>query len=212
MMRLPLWIAIAVLAPVSIAQADTITYSYSGAPFSVWFNSGCPPQCDVTGSITFSESLPANLPWATSLPIQPLSYSFTDGLNLFSDTNSTFKDAYGDAPCGSTACVGTGANGSIAYWSFAFMNTNGLELVITGLPVGGGLSGHDSTTINTAFGLNTQAGSSAPGAWSGPVSNPTAPVPEPSTLLLTCLGVTIAIFLRRSQTEILNSQSRTGPI
>jgi hypothetical protein len=47
--------------------ADTFTYNYTGAPFSVWFNSSCPPQCNgVTGSITFAAPLPANLPWATS--------------------------------------------------------------------------------------------------------------------------------------------------
>ncbi len=180
------------LAP--LASADTFTYTYTGLPFGVWFNSGCPPECSVTGSIMFASPLPANLPWATPLLTvdAPISYSFTDGLNTFTQANSTFKDQFGSAFDGSTPYIATGIGGSITSWSLVFSSGN-LELILATTP------GSDRTLINCcSAGVNIQAGSNGPGSWSGPTVN-LSPVPEPSSLamLATSLVCAMAIALWR---------------
>ena len=69
------------------------------------------------------------------------------------------------------------------------MNTAGVQLISDAVSVCGvygcGTSGGDSILINTPFGVNLQAGSDAPGTWSGPVEN----APEPSSLLLFGAGL-----------------------
>src|SRR5271166_6516962 len=106
------------------AVANTFTYQYIGFPFSVWYDSGCPPECSLTGSMTFAQPLPSNLPWTTPLLSVDtlLAFSFTDGVNTYTQSNSTFKQLYGSVVCGSTPCVSTGPGGAIVYWSFALLN------------------------------------------------------------------------------------------
>ena len=75
---------LAICSPLS-ASPTTYTYTCTGFPFSVWSDSGCPPQCNLTGSITFAQPLPSNLTFATLLlkVDPPQSYSFSDGLNTY---------------------------------------------------------------------------------------------------------------------------------
>ena len=181
------------------ASADTFTYNYTGFSFSVWFNSQCPPECNLTGSITFAQPLPSNLPWATPLlgVDVPLSYSFTDGVNTYTSANSTFELLYGSAACGSVPCVGTGPAENMTYWSFALVNTAGLQMISQAYPVcniyGCGTAGYDSIIINTLYGANVQAGSDAPGSWSGPIE--TIQTPEPTGLVL--FGIAVVGVVRR---------------
>jgi hypothetical protein len=54
-------------------------------------------------------------------------------------------------------------------------------------------SGNDSIIINNTYGTNIQAGSSAPGRWSGPVE--TVVVPDPPSVLL--FGTALGAILRK---------------
>lgn len=124
--------------------------------------------------MTFAQPLPSNLPWTTPLLSVDtlLSFSFTDGVNTYTQSNSTFKQLYGSVVCGSTPCVSTGPDGAIVYWSLALLNNAGVQMLSEGYPVAGvygnSIAGQDSILINTPYGINLQAGSSAPGAWTGP--------------------------------------------
>ena len=179
------------------AIANTYTYLYTGFPFSVWFDSGCPPECSLTGSMTFAQPLPSDLPWTTPLLAVDtlLAYSFTDGVNSYTQSNSVFKQLYGSVFCGDTPCVSTGSGGAIKFWSIALLNNAGVQLLSEGYPTQNGPAGQDSIIVDTQFGLELQAGSSAYGTWTGPFEN----TPEPSSLLLSCTGlVSLSIrFLAR---------------
>ena len=80
------------LAPVAIAQ--NTTYVYSGKPFTGCPSGGCSPGATkITGSFTVAEPLPKGLGGqGTSFPLQvrifPVSFSFTDGINIFTNTNA----------------------------------------------------------------------------------------------------------------------------
>jgi hypothetical protein len=184
-------LSLAIGSPIP-ASADTFTYTYVGIPFGVWFDSECPPQCNLTGSMTFAQPLPSNLPWATRLLTvdPPLSYSFSDGLNTYTSANSSFESLYPGYP--SVPLVGTGSSENIIFWSFALVNSSGLQLITQAYPVCGiygcGTSGFDSVIINTPYGTGLQAGASGPGTWSGPVENK-SPTPEPSSLFLFGAGL-----------------------
>ena len=212
-LRMALLAMILPLCSPSLANAGTFTYNFTSGPFYTWFDSGCPPQCDLTGSMTFSQALMSNLPWDTSLlgADTVLSYSFTDGLNTFTQANSSFEDMYGISACGNTPCVATGSGGEITLWSIALVNTGGFQMTIEAVPVEGiyglGVSGSSGVYINTPYGVYLQAGSDSPGSWSGPVENP-SPVPEPSTLLLGLALLLASIARRKFPGEPILSSGR----
>lgn len=186
------------------ARADTYKYTYTGVSFSVWFDSGCPPECGLTGWIDLSEPLPDNLPWQTPvLSVDAiLGYSFTDGLNTYDSANSSFTliDS-GLATCNSDPCVATNASGGIVSWYFAILNNDGVQLLseaeyYCGM-YGCNTTGHDSIIVNTPYGFELQASASAPGMWSGPN---TVVTPEPMSLLMLGPGALCIVgkFRRRS--------------
>ena len=73
------------IAP-SAARADSV-YLYTGHPFTSFFGVyECPPVCEITGSFTLPNALAANAPFHS---INPSSYEFTDGLNIFNNTDSS---------------------------------------------------------------------------------------------------------------------------
>jgi hypothetical protein len=87
-----------------------ITYTYGGNGFTQFNQSyACPPVCRITGSFTVAQPLAANLVYRTQ--IFPVSFSFTDGLNLFTDSSPTTHPVF---------LIGTDASGSITSWFIEF--------------------------------------------------------------------------------------------
>src|SRR5713226_8768865 len=94
----------------SAPQASAnVTYTYTGDPFTYFTGSmppQCPPLCRVTGSFTVVAALPVNLSSNQQYSPSPISFSFTDGVNTYSPSNSYFIFFFG----------GTVAVGRITSW------------------------------------------------------------------------------------------------
>jgi hypothetical protein len=170
-------------------MADEI-YTYTGNPFTVTSDpSGGFAGQSVDGSFTIGAPLGDDLTFASSPTIGnvvPLSYSFTDGVNTFTNLNSV-----------SYFNFETNGSGVITEW-FVSMSTDGLNTP--------GLSTQDdgspsSPTIadqgNSAFGNTGGENLNDKGVWS---ASSTSAVPEPGNLMLVSLGLAaIAIVRQRSQ-------------
>ncbi len=93
------------------ALADSATYTYSGQPFAPAFTSGVDSctsgvgECSLSGSLTLASPLPPNLLHYTT--VAPLSFSFTDGVHILDNTDSTGFFRFE-----------TGPEGQIVAWQF----------------------------------------------------------------------------------------------
>ncbi len=92
-------------------------YNFVGIPFDSWFQTQCPPVCEITGSFTLAEPLPPNLVCSIGGDgcFIPLSFSFTDGQTVFNDQNSPMF-AFG---------ADTDAHGNITLFSFSMIGPGG---------------------------------------------------------------------------------------
>jgi hypothetical protein len=163
--------AMVVAASAGSAMADS-QYSYQGnlfTDFSVGYS--CPPTCALSGSFTLANAIgPDN----TVTFITPLTYSFIDGNQTFTPSNSSFMD------------IGfvTNSSGNIDEWIFEISSNSGNTYVESeAVPGGGDLSGNSSSL---AFAANTN-----PGTWS------VVTTPEPSEILLLCVGLIGLVCLRQ---------------
>ena len=107
---------------VATAALGATTYSYTGPLFT----SANPPytlSMRITGSFTTAVPLPPNMPMTAIGPSGnglALSWSFTDGLNTFTNANSDeFGDAFGDSR---RFRVATDGNGFINDWEIVLEN------------------------------------------------------------------------------------------
>jgi PEP-CTERM motif len=176
-------------------MADEI-YTYTGNPFTVTsVPSGGFAGQSIDGSFTIAAALADDLTFAPSPTIGnviPLSYSFTDGVNTFTNLNSVFYFNFE-----------TNGSGVITEW-FASTSTGGLNTA--------GLSTQDdgspmSPTIvdqgNSAFDNTGGQNENDKGVWS---ASSTSTVPEPGNLALVGLGlVAIGIVRRRLLRHGLNA-------
>jgi hypothetical protein len=88
------------------AEAD-ITYTYTGNQFNNFNDSAsCPPECNISGSFTLSNPLGSNFTGYFT----PNSFSFTDGINVITQTSAT-SFAFG---------MLTNSYGAIAQWNTEF--------------------------------------------------------------------------------------------
>ena len=153
------------------ALADSSQYTYTGNSFTS-FGGGysCPTTCSISGSFTFTTIGPDNLVEF----IIPASWSFTDGTQTFNPSNSSFEDIG----------FATDSTGNIAEWIFAVISDSE-PTYIESVYDGPGSAFDESTNTDTgAFASDTNQGT-----WA--VSR----VPEPSELLLLCVGLMSLIGL-----------------
>jgi hypothetical protein len=152
----------------SPSRADTI-YTYTGAPFTSFFDTTCPPTCSITGHFTVTAPLGSGI---SGLPnFTPESFSFTDGVTTWTNLNSTFYVQFE---------VDTNTSGAISAW----------DINLIGPGSGGGLFTYyvgpgtlqEGTNVDTYEAFATDGG--LPGTWTQASS-----VPEPSSFSLLCLGM-----------------------
>lgn len=158
------------------ARADTI-YTYTGNPFTTilpFFT--CPPRCSISGSFTLAQPLAANQSFVS---ITPLSYTFTDGADVFDPTNST---------AGFTSFT-TNAAGVPILWQISIGASPSTFLVMQSFNLGGPAGQiADRTAALFVFPGPVQAfNTGVPGSWA--ITSTLAPVPEPPTLLLLGAGL-----------------------
>jgi hypothetical protein len=146
------------------AIADTV-YTYTGNSFTLIDGPSYSTSGKISGSLDLATPLESNL---YVDPVTPVSFSFSDGSDLFSDVNSTAFFGFS-----------TDASGKIIGWDIAIYDS---ALVIFTENVGQYVfdSAYNITTGSDAFNFNE------PGLWV--VSN-TSPVPEPSSFALLATGV-----------------------
>jgi hypothetical protein len=111
-------IAFALFSPINTAAGSgTTTYVFLGVPFNHFVGTGCPPSCQLTGSFTVAQPLPPNLSQDVggSGAFTPLSFTFTDGVTTFTQSNSSI----------SGFAVHTDANGNIVEWGMFMAGPGG---------------------------------------------------------------------------------------
>jgi len=170
------------------AQANTV-YSYTGNDFTDFIGGyGCTPECGVTGSFTLGQALSANI----NSPIAPISYSFTDGSTVWTQTNSILWSSQ----------VLTNGQAAIDGWELIFeINpTCGIGCTMSELFTSdSGQTIQDMTQLypNGSFAAGAY-NFSVPGVWT---ANSTTATPETSTVLLLATGLLGlgAMVMRRKQ-------------
>jgi hypothetical protein len=121
--RTLLFCALVMIGLAQSAKADTI-YTYTGNPFNKFSapQFACPPICNISGSFTLANGLGPDFgspPFGFDT-ITPLSYDFTDGVNSFTESNSTIL----------FFSIGTDINGIPDAWNIAFQESPSSPLLI----------------------------------------------------------------------------------
>jgi MYXO-CTERM domain-containing protein len=204
--------ALAVLATTLLSMpcvADTVTYTYTGNPFTLFQGVGetqiYTANDFVSGEFTLSAPLAANI--TNYQLIHPDSFSFSDGIETITNSSP------GSNTNGTEFRVNTDATGSITEWVVFTTTTDPSgatwEIDTENIPGVGAIfdstdaNSYDTGTTTCVNGncdaevfnyLLVQNGNAA-GTWSDNV--PVAPTPEPSSLWLAATGIAGAAALIR---------------
>jgi hypothetical protein len=167
-MRLSLFATAAALCLSSLAARADAVYTYTGQDFT-FANAPYTTSDSVTGELTFSSPLGADLSLQQELPV---SYSFSDGVETLNQMNSSL----------SPAALETDASGNIVQYAYGVVGDDGVDITIFGGPLS---SGRDTVNVQ---GQPYLAFSSAPGAFTSPTTQVSA-TPEPSSFVLLGTGL-----------------------
>ena len=149
------------------ALADS-QYTYTGNPFTFSVGTTCPATCFISGSFTLSTAIG---PDSTVYSITPESWSFTDGNFTVSPSNSSLF--VGNE-------FSTNGSGDIDQWNFHVLGLFGW-ITFTSISQGPYMGDY---TADPYFSIPYYyAYNSNPGTWA------VSTVPEPSELLLLCVGL-----------------------
>jgi RHS repeat-associated protein len=139
----------------SFTYGQTVTYSYKGNPYNVFFGSAaCPPECGVSGSFTVA----APLQTGTEFLVTPLFFSFTDGVATLTTTSASNPFA-----------VVTDSSGAITGWNI-FLTTPGYFIATGTNPPGcvgcGVLDGSGDNGVSQGAQISND-----PGTWTVSVAS-----------------------------------------
>jgi hypothetical protein len=178
--------AIGVTTP---AGAAPITYTYTGQPFTNFSGTfACTAgvgECGFSGSFTVATALGDNLAFPTS--VTPLSYSFTDGVQTLTDSNSSIENFSSTLK---DFLVSTGPTGAIQNWAIGLLSSTGAFEFLSNNFFDPSPDMFDEAVMETTTPPITALGSAdngdSPGNWS---SSSAVGTPEPSSWSLSLLGL-----------------------
>ncbi len=182
----------------SAARAD-ITYTYTGNDFTI-ATSPYTKSDSVSGFFTLAAALGDNL---SNSSLAPATYSFTDGVQTF--TNSS-------PPATVTFDVSTDGSGNITNWDIFLQNTSGpfsqTNTVSTQNPGNGVIGAFPRDIANVPQGCcgeSQGANSFDAGTWKASGGG-TSTVPEPRTISWMLLGLLAGAGLVHSRPKIRKAQ------
>jgi len=181
-------VSISLIAFSGLLASAQVTYTYKGEPFTIFTGTySCQNgigECAVSGTLTLAAPLPANLDLSPDGPpysFTPSSYSFTDGVNVLNQNNTSPSCGYA---CSQPAfnVYATDANSLPTVWNFQ-IQTGGFCPRITIAPASPPNGYDNAYTYDGSCGLTGYA-ATAPGVagtWtisSCPVSAPCIMTPS----------------------------------
>jgi hypothetical protein len=160
--------------------ADTV-YTYTGNDFNTFSSPTVFTSADsLTGSFTVATPLGANL----EVQLQPVSFSFSDGVETFTQANTTAS---------SNLVVFTDASGDILAWDISLISSDSTNVLTS-----------DDNFIDEGFALVNGVAESGfvehdSGTWSVLETGDPSVAPEPSTLTFMATGALglVGIMRRR---------------